>query len=1012
MSFLRHRLHQTCLSLVGLVVVLLCSLAHATTNDPWASFDQPWFDKVDIAEGLPQSIVTAIAQDKRGLIWVGTMVGLARYDGYRAQVFDTRGSNNCALPDAYVRSLLALPGGGLLIGTNAGGLVRFDPGTNAFMTYPVGVGGTSDSKIYALADDHDHGVWITTDEGLNHLDLRTNTITQLKTGSGISPRNFSVMQDRSGNVWLGNNNGLFVRYTGSKEFVRPSHSSGIVATVLANQIWAIHEDRAGRLWVGSGQTGAVYRDADGQWHPIPGFSGNPNGAQQSTVRDFLEASPGTMWLATDGSGVLAYTPGNLQLRKIQHDAAMPSSLPGDAVRALLQDRSGNIWTATDLGLARTNPNARTAFSLLPSPLEPNALSDTSVRGIYVDTRGRIWLGLGAGRIDMIDLTSGRMTHLHLGGSQIHRDIQTFVETADGSIVVGTQGLALINPDTLAIQYSILPALENKPVLNLQRDGTRILIGTYDGIYRYDTQTQTLDHFSHDPKDPSSLASDTVRQIARVGTAWWYGTTHGISIASSTLSNSGFDNLLHQHDDASSLPQNYISSIMLGPRGRLWVSTFGGLGVIEPYLPGGPYRFRTLGTAQGLSSDKISAVQVDDHDQLWVSTSSGVAKVDGHTHQVSNLSTRDGLHISSYIYNAAARAPSGELLFGGLGGLTVIRPYWQPPVIAPAPLAITQATVGGVAIPFGILPRNGEAIALDQRSRNLHIDFALLDYQTPLETSYSYFMDGLDEDWTDIPKGALPSAIYTNLPHGKYTLRLRASTHGMQPHTVETALNILVKPLWYETIISRIAAALLLIALILVLVHLRTLYLRRQATQLQRQIDEHTRDLLAANRLLDELASTDGLTGVYNRRRFLELAQAQREQAQGRSVCIALFDLDRFKRINDIHGHLAGDAVIRGAIEVIKQHCRHDDLIGRYGGEEFVLCLPDTSLQDAQEIVERICTALAGTSIVHNGRSIPVTASIGIAALYQGESIEQWLSRADKALYEAKRNGRNRCATAV
>ena len=192
---------------------------------------------------------------------------------------------------------------------------------------------------------------------------------------------------------------------------------------------------------------------------------------------------------------------------------------------------------------------------------------------------------------------------------------------------------------------------------------------------------------------------------------------------------------------------------------------------------------------------------------------------------------------------------------------------------------------------------------------------------------------------------------------------------------------------------------------------RDVTVRRQAAQLQRQIDEHTRDLLAANQRLDELASTDGLTGVYNRRRFLELAGGVREQSQGRSVCIALFDLDRFKQINDTHGHLAGDAVIRGAIEVIKQHCRQGDLVGRYGGEEFVLCLPDTSLQHAQEITGRICAALASTSVAHDGRSIPVTVSIGIAALHTGESIEQWLSRADKALYEAKNNGRNRCATA-
>jgi diguanylate cyclase (GGDEF)-like protein len=1012
MSARLGRFRGCCLGLLGLVLLLLrIGPGSAASTDPWATFDAPWFDKVGSAEGLPPSIITAVAQDRRGLVWIGTMVGLARYDGYRAQVFDTRGAGNQGLPDAYVRCLLALPDGDVLIGTNAGGLVRFDQTGNRFQTYPVGAGGTSDRKIYALSDDHAGGVWIATEQGLDHLDLRSNRISPLKTGTGTAPRNFSVMQDRAGNLWLGNNKGLFVRHAGSTTFERPANIAGVAAAVLTNQIWAIHEDRAGRLWAGSGQAGAAYRDTDGQWHAVPGFSGRQGGAQQSTVRDFLETAADTMWIATDGSGVLEYAPGNAQPRRIDHDAAIASALPGDSVRALLQDRSGNIWVATDLGLARTNPNARTAFSLLPSPLEQNALSDTSVRGIYVDTRGRIWLALGSGRIDMIDLKAGSMQHLRLGGSQIHRDIQTFVEAADGSIWVGTQGVARIDPGTLAIQPDVLPALENKPVLSMQRDGPRILIGTYDGLYRYDTRTSVLDHVEHAPDDPTSLTGDTVRHIAQVGDAWWYGTTRGISIAKDTLTSHGFDNLTHRRDDASSLPQDYISSIVPDRRGQLWISTFGGLAVLDHHLPGTPYRFRTIGIAQGLASDKISGLLDDDRGHVWISTSNGVSMVDGGTHAVHNLGPRDGLHIPSYLYAAAAHAPGGELLFGGLGGLTVIRPHWQPPTLPPAPLAVTHAVVNGITMPFGKLPRDGQTIGLDARSRNLRVEFALLDYQAPMDTSYSYRMDGLDEDWTEIPKGGLPSAIYTNLPHGEYRLRLRATTHGMQPRTFETDLGVVVRPRWYETLVSRIIAVLLLIALVFVLVHLRTLYLRRQARQLQRQIDEHTRDLRAANQRLDELAGTDGLTGVYNRRRFLELAAGEHELARDGSLCIALFDLDRFKLINDTHGHLAGDAVIRCAIDVIRQHCRQRDLVGRYGGEEFVLCLPDTSLSHALDTADRIRDALASSAVMHEGRSITVTVSIGVAALRPGESIEQWLSRADKALYEAKHEGRNRCVTA-
>ena len=998
------------LALFGLLLLVFhVGPGHASGTDPWAPFEAPWFDKVSNAEGLSPSIATALAQDRDGLIWVGTMVGLGRYDGYRTQMFDMRGDDGKGMPDAYVRCLLALPDGSLLVGTNAGGLLRFDPATNTFRIYPTGPGGTSDRKIFALADDHAGGAWIATEQGLDHIDLASNAIRHVETGSEAAPRDFTVMQDRAGNLWLGNDNGLFVRRAGSKHFVRPAGVNGVAATVLQNQIWAIHEDGAGRLWAGSGQAGAAYRDRDGQWYPVPEFSGYRHGTQHATVRDFVPIAPDTMWIATDGSGVLAYTPGDASPHEIQHDPAIDSSLPGDAVRALLHDRSGNVWAATDLGLARTYPEARTAFAVLPSPLQQNTLSDTSVRGIYVDSRGLIWIGLSAGRIDMIDLKIGRMSHLHLEGTQTHRDVRSFTEAADGSIWVGTQGLAKIDPGTLEIHTSVLPALENVPVLSLLRDGKRLLIGTYDGLYRYDTDTHVLDHIKHDPNDPTSLASNTVRQILHRGNQWWYSTTRGISIADNTDEVRGFRNLTHQEDVPASLPGDSVNEVTTDQQGRVWVSTTGGLAVGSG---DSPWRFDAIGISEGLISDKVNSALSDDMGHVWASTSSGISMIDSRTHEVHNLGPRDGLHIRSYHYAAAAaRAPDGALLFGGMGGLTVIRPGTPAPSSPDAPLAITNAIVGGVALPFGHLPRDGAVIRLAPRKRNLRVDFSLLDYRSPGETSYSYRMDGLDDNWTDIPKGAMPSANYTNLAHGDYTLDLRATTHGMHPRTVEANLVIKVAPRWYETWFSKLAAVALLIGLIALLVHLRTLYLRRQAAQLQQQINEHTRDLRAANQRLDELASTDGLTGIYNRRRFLELARAEREQAEGRSICIALFDLDRFKLINDTHGHQAGDTVILGAIEIIKRHCRQADLLGRYGGEEFVLCLPDTSAQQAQEIGERICAAMAGTAMIHDDRPIQVTVSIGLAALRPGESIEQWLSRADKALYQAKRDGRNRCTSA-
>lgn len=997
-----RRMAWLAVCLCGLV---MCMPGPAHAADPWAAFEQPWFTRIGVDQGLPHTVTTAVVQDRRGLIWIGTMGGLVRYDGYRTELFEARAGGRDGLRDSYVRCLLALPDGGVLVGTNAGGLARFDPSTGRFRNYPLGRGGTRDAKIYDLAADGDQGVWMATDRGIERLDLRTDTIRWIRGAADMAPRNFSVMQDRAGNLWVGNDRGLFERPAGSGDFRRPQARDPVVHTVLHNQIWALYQDREGRIWAGSGQAGAAYLGRDGAWHPVPGFAGYDHGARQPTVRALLEVGD-RMWIATDGVGILGYRAGDATLVAIAHDPARAASLPGNTVRGLLEDRAGNVWAATDLGAARADMRARAAFNVLPSPLHAHTLSGTNVHGIFVDSRGRVWLGLGKGRIDVIDPASGRMLHLHLSGTQAHRDVQAFAEDASGHIWVATQGMARIDPDSLAIDDSVIPQLDDEPVLSLLRDGHDLLIGTYEGVFRYDLRNHSLEHFRHRNAEPGSLASDTVRHIARVGDEIWYATTRGISIASNARQETGFRQLRHRDGVAGSLPQDYVGGIAADASGRVWISTFGGLAVIDHYVPGDPISMRTIGTRQGLASDKLNTVLLDADGNPWVSMSNGVARIDATTGAVSNLGVRDGQHIAGYIYIAAAAA-DGDLLFGGLGGLTVVRPMRTTTPATAVPLAITGAVINGRSLKADALPRDGQALQVDRSGRSMRVEFALLDYRAARQTDYSYRMAGFDDGWTHTPDGTPPTAIYTNLPNGDYRLELRAVAHGMHPQTFTATFPVVVKPLWYETLPFRMAVVVLALLVIAGLMQLRTLFLRRQARLLQCQVDERTRDLQAANLRLDELAGTDELSGLLNRRRFLELAATVHAAARDGVACMALLDLDRFKQINDTCGHLAGDAVIRAVAETMRAHCRHTDLAGRFGGEELIICLPDTGREQAIEVIERIREAVAEQPVHHDGCRMNVTLSAGIAQLRAGESLERWISRTDTALYQAKNHGRNR-----
>jgi diguanylate cyclase (GGDEF)-like protein len=233
--------------------------------------------------------------------------------------------------------------------------------------------------------------------------------------------------------------------------------------------------------------------------------------------------------------------------------------------------------------------------------------------------------------------------------------------------------------------------------------------------------------------------------------------------------------------------------------------------------------------------------------------------------------------------------------------------------------------------------------------------------------------------------------------------------GLDARTVETSVRVDVTPRWYESPWTLLAAVALAVAAFFGLVSLRTLYLRRRAELLQVQVDARTRDLKAANERLDHLAGTDELTGSLNRRRFLEQAERVRQGAanDGIPFSLVLLDIDDFKTVNDTFGHLAGDTVIRETMRVISSMCRADDLAGRFGGEEFILCLPGALAEHALDITERVRHALAALVIVHGDYRIRITVSAGVAMWRSPESLNSLLGRADEALYEAKNDGRNR-----
>jgi two-component system, cell cycle response regulator len=159
-----------------------------------------------------------------------------------------------------------------------------------------------------------------------------------------------------------------------------------------------------------------------------------------------------------------------------------------------------------------------------------------------------------------------------------------------------------------------------------------------------------------------------------------------------------------------------------------------------------------------------------------------------------------------------------------------------------------------------------------------------------------------------------------------------------------------------------------------------------------------------------LTTIDGLTQIFNKRYFTELLEREVSRAHRyrRALCLIMFDIDLFKKINDTYGHLAGDAVLRQLAGVVKNNLRREDMLARYGGEEFAVILPEVELAAARHIADKIRRLVEGTRFRFEETDIPVTISLGIAACAEDvQDPAAFIKASDEKLYEAKQTGRNR-----
>lgn len=176
--------------------------------------------------------------------------------------------------------------------------------------------------------------------------------------------------------------------------------------------------------------------------------------------------------------------------------------------------------------------------------------------------------------------------------------------------------------------------------------------------------------------------------------------------------------------------------------------------------------------------------------------------------------------------------------------------------------------------------------------------------------------------------------------------------------------------------------------------------------LEDRVVQRTQELKEATDQLEELARTDTLTDIHNRYSIMKILDAEVDRAKryANPLTLLMYDVDHFKRVNDTHGHRAGDSILYNLTQVVKNSLRDIDIVGRYGGEEFLVIMPSTLLSDAIEVAQRVCETVSN----HKFNQIEqLTISVGLVELGRDETMDMLFTRADRLLYRSKDSGRNR-----
>lgn len=918
--------------------------------------------------------------------------------------------------------------------------------------------GLTNLAVGHLALGANSDLWVGTDGGLFRYD--GTSFEPFDMTSGLPPDQVGGVQtDSSGGVWVNLVRGLYNRPPGANRFVAVRTAEGPVRADFRTPVAFLGPDRV--LVLVTGQIVELQRQHDG-WRSQPYLSSSQSAtlAHLGKVRRLLLASDGTLWLSCgrqicsvsngvvrvwgDADGVLqddweTYLEdpqGQLWVRSPQHllvhernaesftlrDPPLPEL---DEIRtnlAMVLDPRGRVLVRTGGGLARWDDPQWKQFTFA------NGLPAASISDAELDAEGNVWLGLNGlglwrwrnydnleswtraqglisdkiwsilrdqnGRLllgssngcQMLDEQAAHVVSCPVAGLP-RRTLQAIAMDGAQTIWWGFNNGEIWNsPAGNSRAHLIFPASAERPEISMiyfDHSGMGWIAGLDGGLFRLDPRTTRLDRVAM-PGGPARIY-DITEDARR--TLWVAGSSGLYRKDSDRWS-------LMRAKDPSGIA-TVFGSVAATSDGSIWGAS-DGKGLLQ--ASASTFERRTWVQDDIVAHASVYFVRTDSRGWVWLGTDQGAVVFDGQLWR--RIDQEDGLIWNdTQVYGFLADR-DGSVWIGTSAGLTHIRDP-QNLMGAPKPLDLTLARA---RLGAETLDVRGKTVVPWRSDAAFDVHLSSHSFSRSAQTEFRYRLIGLSSNWFG---SRSPEIHVPALDAGNYRLEVLAvdAPHARTSRTISMSFEVL--PPWWRTLAFRLTATLLAALLVVLAWRWQIVKFRSRRTALEAEFRER--------QALLERATRDALTGLWNRATILDVLARETSHSQqtGLPLSVGLIDVDHFKLINDNHGHLRGDDVLRDLSRRLAGELRQGDWLGRYGGEELMMVLPGWERAEVELVAERLRRCVADEPFVVSGQTLKVTISIGVARCESPvDKADDMVARADVALYDAKRAGRDRVVYAM